>query len=36
MRRPGKPPRSSMGADFVWSLANRFEFGIITIAVLRY
>ena len=24
----------SMGADFVWCLANRFEFGIITIAVL--
>ena len=26
----------SMGADYVWCLANRFEFGIITIAVLRY
>ena len=26
----------SMGADFVWCFANRFEFGIITIAVLRY
>ena len=26
----------SMGADFVRCLANRFEFGIITIVVLRY
>ena len=32
----GKVLGQSMGADFVWYLANRFEFGIITIAVLRY
>ena len=25
-----------MGADIVWCWANRFEFGISTIAVLRY
>ena len=36
MGRPGKPPRSSIGADFIWCWANRFEFVIITIAVLRY
>ena len=32
----GNLPGLSMGADFVWCLANRFEVGIITIMVLRY